>query len=105
VAALAPAPPLPVTEPDYTASYLKNPQPAYPPESSWAKEQGLVTLRVLVSTAGEADEVQIHTSSGYSRLDEAARDAVRHWKFIPAKRGNEPVAKWALVPIQFKLKK
>ena len=45
----------------------------------------------------------MRTSSGYERLDRAAVEAVRHWRFAPARRGTETIAAWALVPILFQL--
>jgi protein TonB len=36
-------------------------------------------------------------------LDESAIDAVEKWKFIPAKRGETPIASSVIVPIIFKL--
>ena len=39
------------------------------------------------------------------RLDNAAQDAVWRWKFVPARRGDEAVSAWVLVPITFNLKK
>ena len=98
----APAP-VPVIPPDYSAAYLNNPAPAYPPMSKRLREQGRVVLRVHVTAAGGVDEVQVRASSGSSRLDEAALDAVRRWKFVPAKHGAESVAAWVLVPIPFVL--
>jgi len=61
--------------------------------------------RVLANAGsrGSADEVQISNSSGHPRLDDSARDTVRRWRFIPAKRGSEPVSAWVLVPVSFKL--
>jgi protein TonB len=47
--------------------------------------------------------VQVRDSSGHPRLDEAARRAVQTWRFVPAKRGEEPVAAWVLVPVSFRL--
>ncbi len=93
----------PVTQPIFNADYLDNPAPAYPPLSRRMNEQGRVVLRVFVSVAGRADDVQVRSSSGSVRLDDAARDAVRRWKFVPARRGSEPVAAWVLIPISFKL--
>ncbi len=84
-------------------SYLNNPAPAYPMVSRRLKEQGRVLLRVLVSASGDAQNVELRTSSGSDRLDRAAIDAVRHWRFAPAKRGGETIAAWALVPILFQL--
>lgn len=99
----APPPVVPVTPPLFNADYLDNPPPAYPALSRRLGEEGRVILRVLVSPAGRAEEVQVRSSSGYSRLDEAARDTVRGWKFVPAKRGEQAVAAWVLVPISFRL--
>jgi protein TonB len=99
---VAPAP-IVVTEPIFNADYLNNPAPIYPSVSRRMGEQGRLVLRVLVSAAGAADEVQVRTSSGYLRLDEAAKETVRRWKFVPAKRGNEAVQAWVLIPISFRL--
>jgi TonB family protein len=40
------------------------------------REVGVTQLRVRVSASGEPLEIQLATSSGYSRLDDAARSAV-----------------------------
>ena len=103
VVAPPPAPPVPVTQPIFNADYLDNPAPAYPPLARRMREEGRVILRVLVSVRGTADEVQVRTPSGSTRLDEAARETVRGWRFVPAKRGAEPVAAWVLIPISFRL--
>jgi periplasmic protein TonB len=92
-----------VEPPRYDMSYLKNPAPAYPSVSRRMKEQGRVILRVLVSAAGAPDNIEVRTSSGSERLDRAAIEAVRRWRFAPARRGAETVAAWALVPILFQL--
>jgi protein TonB len=95
--------PVAVTPPIFSADYLENPSPPYPPLSRRMREQGRVMLRVLVSPGGTADDVQIRSSSGVTRLDEAAQETVRRWKFVPAKRGSEAVSAWVLIPISFKL--
>jgi protein TonB len=97
------APVVPVTAPIFNADYLSNPPPAYPAISRRVGEQGRVVLRVLVNPAGGAAEVQVRDSSGHARLDEAARDTVRRWKFVPAKRGEQAVSAWVLIPISFRL--
>lgn len=102
-AAAPPAPPAPVTPPIFQADYLDNPAPAYPGLSRRLREQGRVILRVQVNAQGTADDVQVRTSSGHERLDEAARETVRRWRFVPAKRGGEPVPAWVLIPISFRL--
>lgn len=87
----------------FNADYLRNPPPAYPPVSRRRKEEGRVLLTVRVSAEGAAVQVQIRESSGYNRLDEAALSAVQGWRFIPARRGDQPVAATVVVPIIFRL--
>ena len=100
-----PAPPAeaPVVQARFDADYLKNPAPPYPPLSRRMGEEGKVILRVSVNPQGGADQVEIRSSSGSQRLDESAVNTVKHWKFIPAKRGDSAVQSWVLVPIVFKL--
>ena len=102
-----PTPPAPLAEPlvqpRFDANYLKNPPPNYPPLSRRMGEEGKVILRVLVNAQGSADSVEVKTSSGSQRLDDAAVNTVKQWKFIPAKRGETAVQSAVLVPIIFKL--
>lgn len=94
----------PVIEPPkFGAAYLNNPAPAYPSLSRRSGEQGRVLLRVLVSENGLAESVQLDSSSGYEKLDRAAIEAVKKWSFIPAKRSNQPVSAYVLVPVKFSL--
>lgn len=95
--------PAPVTAPRFDADYLSNPAPAYPPLSRRMGEQGKVMLRAHVLPSGSADDVVVKTSSGSTRLDNAALDAVRKWKFVPARQGGELVAAWVQIPITFSL--
>lgn len=99
-----PAPaPIPTTQPIFDANYLENPPPPYPRIARRNGLQGRVVLRVMVSAAGIATEVQVRSTSGHEVLDDAARETVRGWRFVPAKRGDEPVAAWVLIPISFRL--
>lgn len=96
--------PEPVIEPPkFGAAYLHNPAPTYPPLARRLGEQGRVLLRVLVSTNGDADTVDLEDSSGFSKLDEAAIKAVKKWRFVPAKRSNQPISAYVLVPVKFSL--
>jgi protein TonB len=89
--------------PSHRAAYLSNPPPAYPPASRRREEEGSVALRVHITVDGRADEVLLHRSSGFERLDQAAMEAVRRWRFVPARRGRENVPGWVVVPIQFSM--
>jgi len=95
--------PAPVVPPRFDAAYLNNPRPEYPRVSKRMGERGTVMLRVYVSAAGKPERVEIRTSSGSPRLDEAARQAVEQWKFVPARQGDDAVAAWLIVPITFVL--
>ena len=86
----------------FDADYLHNPAPTYPSQSRRLKEEGTVLLLVRVSADGAPTEVEVRQSSGFERLDDAALQAVRQWRFVPAKRGSQNVAASVLVPIQFK---
>ncbi|MBW7568129.1 TonB family protein [Chromobacterium subtsugae] len=93
-----------ITEPLSTGGYLNNPQPAYPTVSKEEGEEGTVRLRVHVSVQGLPQEVSVQSSSGFPRLDRAALASVKRWRFIPAKRGAEPIAYTYIVPVEFSLK-
>ena len=98
-----PAPPAPVTAPDFRAGQLANPGPSYPYLSRKAREEGVVTLRVLVSAQGKAKQLDVEQSSGFDRLDDEALKTVRKWNFLPARRGGEAIEAWVLVPVTFAL--
>jgi protein TonB len=99
----APAATAPITPPNFVAAYLDNPAPEYPRLSRRLKESGTVLLRVRVSPEGRSAQVDLNKSSGYDRLDQSAIDAVRKWRFVPAKQGEQAVAAWVIVPINFQL--
>lgn len=92
-----------VTQPRYDLAYLSNPKPAYPSRSIELGEEGTVVLEAAVSAAGRVLSVRIKTSSGFPRLDRAALDAVRRWKFQPSRRGDTPVEGVAIIPMPFTL--
>lgn len=96
--------PATISQPRFAADYLSNPAPAYPPLSRRMGEEGEVVLRVHVETSGRPSQIEVRKSSGSPRLDQAALDAVWHWRFVPAQRGEEALAAWVLVPITFHLK-
>lgn len=94
----------PVEQPSFNADYLDNPSPGYPSLSRKLREEGRVLLRVHVNAGGQPAQVDLHQSSGFSRLDDRALETVKRWKFVPARRGGDPVEAWVIVPIQFSLK-
>ncbi len=87
--------------PVFDADYLQNPEPDYPPLSRRLREQGEVLLRVRVRADGTPADVELETSSGFPRLDQSAIAAVKRWRFVPARLGNEAVEASVLVPVKF----
>lgn len=87
----------------FDAAYLSNPRPSYPPLSRRLGEEGKVLVRVRVGTNGLPLAVDLEKSSEFPRLDEAALDTVRRWRFIPARQGESAVESSVLVPIVFRL--
>ncbi|SMB31127.1 putative TonB protein [Sterolibacterium denitrificans] len=100
----APPPAAAPQPPRFDAAYLDNPRPVYPTLSRRMGEQGTVQLRVQVDANGQPLDVKLHSSSGSPRLDNTAIEAVRRWRFVPARLGNKPVAASVIVPIVFSLK-
>jgi len=83
--------------------YVREPSPRYPPQSRRLREQGLVVLRVVIDERGEASSIEIETSSGHARLDDAARAAVLRAAFRPYVEDGEPRRALVLIPIEFAL--
>ncbi|MCU1717168.1 energy transducer TonB [Pseudomonas sp. 5P_3.1_Bac2] len=82
---------------------LGNPPPDYPPLALRRNWEGRVVLRIQVLSNGRAGSVEVSRSSGKPQLDQAAVEAVKNWKFIPAKRGDTAIDGFATQTIDFKL--
>jgi len=93
----------PLSMPRTDAAHLNNPKPVYPSLSRRMGEQGRVLLSVYILPDGSVGDIRVKQSSGFGRLDQAALDAVKRWRYIPARRGNEPIPYWYVQPISFSL--
>jgi protein TonB len=104
-----PAPPVVAAGPatvqggDLMARMIAGKPPRYPLESRRKREQGTVVLSLTVGVDGRVATISIAQSSGTSRLDDAARDAVRNWRWEPMMRNGQPVQVRGLVEIPFVL--
>ena len=94
---------LPTSMPNLNADYLHNPAPDYPALSREQGEQGKVLVRAMINTDGTVAQLELRKTSGFERLDKAALETVRHWRFVPARRGDQAVPAWVVVPISFTL--
>ncbi len=93
----------PLTPPLANADYLRNPPPPYPEVAISRGQEGTVLLNVQVRPDGKVQTLTIQKSSGYPALDNAARDTVLRWSFVPARRGSQAVSGWVVVPVDFSL--
>ncbi|MEJ7933823.1 TonB family protein [Sphingobium sp. AN558] len=100
----APAAPSTVQGGDISAQMVSGKPPRYPVESRRKREQGTVLLSLVVGLDGRVATISIAQSSGFSRLDDAARDAVRGWRWSPIMRDGHPVMVKGVVEIPFVIK-
>jgi protein TonB len=63
---------------------------AYPEEAKKADVEGTVRLKVSLDPEGNVTDVVVMTGPGYG-LNEAARDALKRFRFKPATKGGEAV--------------
>lgn len=103
VAAPRPAPEPVLEPPRFQAAYLSNPPPVYPLSARRRGIEGTVLVRAEVSAEGACLRADLKKSSGAEMLDQAALEAVRKWRFVPARRGAVAVVAWVEVPVTFKL--
>jgi len=93
----------PITPPDLRAAYLTNPRPPYPLAARRLGLEGKVVLRVEILENGSVAQAQVARGSGHDMLDQSALQAVKQWRFVPARRGGEAVGAAVEVPISFRL--
>lgn len=84
-----------------SVEYLRAAPPVYPKESQRRHEHGTVVLRVLVDAEGRPAQIEVERSSGFERLDNAARDAVAKFLFRPYEVNGTKQAAQVLIPIGF----
>ncbi|MBC7600670.1 MAG: TonB family protein [Polaromonas sp.] len=90
----APAPPAPpaaarlveITEGE--TEYIRPPRVVYPALSKRSGETGVVIIAVYFSAAGYAKRAEVFKSSGFERLDRAAREAVLASQVTPFRRAG-----------------
>ncbi len=101
-----PAPPAPPAPPVRTAAVISASsceKPDYPSASRRLEEEGTVTLKFLVGVDGKVKESGVDKSSGFKRLDEAARQGLSKCLFKPGTENGNPVEAWASMRFTWKL--
>ena len=90
------------TDPDVRA-VISITKPFYPPQAVQQRWEGVVLLRLFVSSNGNVAHVEIVRSSGYGLLDSTALETVKQWRAQPAEIQGQPVASVEVVPVRFRL--
>jgi protein TonB len=106
-----PAPPAPsapaVTSATVRTSAVVNSancdKPDYPIASRRMEEEGTVSLRFLVGADGKVVQSEIEKTSGFKRLDEAARAGLSKCTFKPATVDGKPEQAWASMKYTWRL--
>lgn len=78
--------------------------PQYPKRSEEKGEEGTVVLRFLVGADGSVQSSQLLSSSGFERLDSAAKEAFMKCKFTPGTIDGVSVSSWVRQPFTWRLK-
>jgi TonB family protein len=81
---------------------IYEPDPEYSEEARKAKYQGTVVVRCVVGPDGRVRDIQIPRTLGMG-LDEKVIQAVKTWKFEPAKKDGQAVAVMIAVEVNFHL--
>ena len=84
--------------------YRENAPPPYPLSARIRGYEGVVLISAEILTEGRAGNLKIKSSSGYAILDQSALEAVKAWKFDPARRMGKPVSAWVDIPVRYVLK-
>jgi protein TonB len=78
------------------------PEPEYSEEARKVKQMGVVVLRLVVGSDGNPRDIQVVRALGLG-LDEKAIEAVRKWRFEPARKDGKPVAVAVNIEVNFHL--
>ena len=100
----APAPTPAKNSSGSSAQYVGSCEASYPTMSKRMNEKGTVVVKVLVKSDGTAGDVELKSSSGYPRLDQAWLEAIKTCRFTPS-TGNDgkPIDEWFSAPHTFRL--
>ncbi|OPX35160.1 energy transducer TonB [candidate division KSB1 bacterium 4484_188] len=82
---------------------LKRVEPVYPELARKAGIEGMVVVKVLITTKGDVEKVEVIKS--HPMLDDAAVAAAKQFKFKPGKQRDRYVKVWMTIPFTFKLKR
>lgn len=77
--------------------------PVFPRRARALGQEGKVTLSVLIDEDGKVEQVRVLDADPPGVFDEAAIEAVRGWRFEPARYQGNKVRVWARQTLRFRL--
>ena len=75
----------------------------YPKAALMNEEQGVVSMKFLVSAEGRVLESKLDKTSGFKNLDKAAMTAIQACKFKPGTKDGKPDSTWTKVEYNWTL--
>ena len=78
-------------------------KPDYPSASRRLEEEGTVSLKFLIGADGRVLQAEIEKTSGFPRLDEAARNALSKCQFRPGTVDGKAEQSWASIKYTWRL--
>jgi TonB family protein len=87
---------------DARAVITDKPRPSYTKEASRAGVEGIVILKIMLSSKGEIGKVRVVRRLPYGLTENAIRVACKI-KFKPAIKDGQPVSQWVNVDYAFRM--
>ena len=81
---------------------IVSPDPVYAEEAQREHVEGTVILWLIIDEHGLPHDIKVARSAGHG-LDEKAIEAVRQWRFDPARKDGNPVAVQINIEVKFRL--
>lgn len=91
-------------EVDQPPEVISRRAPVYPPRALDREIEGEVVLRILVDSSGIVRQVLVLSSRPPGTFDQAAQDAVWHWRYTPAVYQGRTVGSWYRQRVLFQLR-
>lgn len=82
---------------------VSRPNPVYPAFARQLRQQGTVTMQILIDETGIVADARLIKGIPGSTLNDSALQAVRTWTYRPATKGGVPVKVWKTVSVAFRL--
>ncbi len=87
-------------KPDTPPAPVRTPPPEYPVQLKREGVSGMVVVNVVIDTDGTVAEVDVRKST-HSDFEAPAIEAVKHWRFKPAKKDGNAIRSKVALPLKF----